>query len=231
MSFSLCVHIYKASQPRGRASHDACTDNVWNIDGYIHTCTYKHPMPQLCMRYYSVLAHVHVHVHVCSVIETRQSKSTMTKDNSFSFSELPQAGLKPTTFYVLGRPSTNWQLSWAGWIFKKKLFKGKGISSLINRVTQFSTVEWARVIKPPRHPSSYWVLSTEWLHVCSVIETRQSKATIRLRTTVHVWHVYIMRPHFLVFYEQVYSMQRITLQTISACNHVATSNQPEASSM
>ena len=46
------------------------------------------------------------------------------------------------------------------------LFKGKSISSLINRVTHFTTVEWTRLIKPPRHPSLYWVIT-----VCSVIET------------------------------------------------------------
>ena len=38
----------------------------------------------------------------------------------------------------------------------------------------FSTVEWAGVIKPPQGTH----LRTEWSHVCSVIETRKSKATM-----------------------------------------------------
>ena len=50
----------------------------------------------------------HIHVHECSVIETRQNKATMPK----SFfpkrkEELPQAGLEPAMFCMLGRRSTN----------------------------------------------------------------------------------------------------------------------------
>ena len=50
-------------------------------------------------------------MHVCSIIETRQSKATMPKDNSSFFSkekkeELPQAGFEPATFCALGSRST-----------------------------------------------------------------------------------------------------------------------------
>ena len=48
-----------------------------------------------------------VHVHERSVIETRQSKATTPEDNSSFSPELPQAGLEPATFCVLGRFSTN----------------------------------------------------------------------------------------------------------------------------
>ena len=58
--------------------------------------------------------------------------------------ELPQAGLEPTTFCVL-----------AGQAESLNVIQGQGVSSLINWVTHFSTVEWAGVIKPPRHPSPY----------------------------------------------------------------------------
>ena len=50
------------------------------------------------------------HVHVCSVVETRQSQTTMPKDNSFfprEKEELPQVGLQPAMFCVLGRRSSN----------------------------------------------------------------------------------------------------------------------------
>ena len=49
--------------------------------------------------------------HEQSVTETRQSTATTPEDNTFFFprekEELPQAGFKPATLYVLGRRSTS----------------------------------------------------------------------------------------------------------------------------
>ena len=55
----------------------------------MHACTFKH-----------------THMFK-SVIETRQSKATTPENNPREKEELPQAGLEPVTFCVLGRHSTN----------------------------------------------------------------------------------------------------------------------------
>ena len=76
--------------------------------------------------YMSLLLNYDIHVHLHSykvvvltactlycwghtVIETRQIKATTPEDNSFfqeKKEELPQAGLEPATFCMLGRRST-----------------------------------------------------------------------------------------------------------------------------
>ena len=81
-----------------------------------------------------------IHVQVCSAIETRQSKPTMRQDNS-SFSK---SYLRQDLNHVLRTRQTLYQLSHrgssAGQAESLNVFKGKVVSSLMNRATHFSTV-------------------------------------------------------------------------------------------
>ena len=60
----------------------ACTCMYVHVHVCMHMCMYRYVCTCTCTCMY---AHVHVHVHVCSVIETRQSQTTMPKDNSSFF--------------------------------------------------------------------------------------------------------------------------------------------------
>ena len=85
------------------------------------------------------LMYTHVHVHVCSVIETRQSKATTPEDKKSWIRTLNILRTRQTLYQLSQRGSS------AGQAESLNVIQGQGISSLINRATHFSTVEYMNV--------------------------------------------------------------------------------------